>query len=161
VADFEVKISITSPLDSVDSSGTSLPLTRAPMLLWPDLGVHRVREVHRRRAGRQRDDVALGVKTYTSWLDRSKRSASRNSLGSLASRCQSSSCRSQVISSMCAGGPDDRGALLLLVLPVRGDAELRRTVHREGRICISTGLPVGPMTVVCNDWYMLNFGIAM
>ena len=29
------------------------------------------------------------------------------------------------------------------------------------RIWISTGLPPGPMTVVCNDWYMLNFGIAM
>ena len=29
------------------------------------------------------------------------------------------------------------------------------------RICSSTGLPDGPMTVVCSDWYMLNFGIAM
>ena len=29
------------------------------------------------------------------------------------------------------------------------------------RIWISTGLPCGPMTVVCSDWYMLNFGIAM
>src|SRR3712207_8391322 len=28
------------------------------------------------------------------------------------------------------------------------------------RICSSTGLPCGPMTVVCSDWYMLNFGIA-
>ena len=28
------------------------------------------------------------------------------------------------------------------------------------RICISTGLPDGPITVVCSDWYMLNFGIA-
>ena len=28
-------------------------------------------------------------------------------------------------------------------------------------ICSSTGLPSGPMTVVCSDWYMLNFGIAM
>ena len=28
-------------------------------------------------------------------------------------------------------------------------------------ICSSTGLPPGPMTVVCSDWYMLNFGIAM
>jgi hypothetical protein len=35
VADFDVKISMTSPLDSVDSSGTSLPLTRAPMHLCP------------------------------------------------------------------------------------------------------------------------------
>ena len=29
------------------------------------------------------------------------------------------------------------------------------------RICNSTGLPPGPITVVCSDWYMLNFGIAM
>lgn len=29
------------------------------------------------------------------------------------------------------------------------------------RIWISTGLPSGPMTVVCSDWYMLNFGVAM
>lgn len=28
------------------------------------------------------------------------------------------------------------------------------------RICSSTGLPCGPITVVCSDWYMLNFGIA-
>ncbi len=28
------------------------------------------------------------------------------------------------------------------------------------RICSSTGLPEGPITVVCSDWYMLNFGIA-
>ena len=28
------------------------------------------------------------------------------------------------------------------------------------RICSSTGLPSSPMTVVCSDWYMLNFGIA-
>ena len=29
------------------------------------------------------------------------------------------------------------------------------------RICISTGLPSGPITEVCSDWYMLNLGIAM
>ena len=29
------------------------------------------------------------------------------------------------------------------------------------RIWISSGRPSGPMTVVCSDWYMLNFGIAM
>ena len=31
----EVKTSITSPLESSDSSGTSLPLTRAPTQRWP------------------------------------------------------------------------------------------------------------------------------
>ena len=29
------------------------------------------------------------------------------------------------------------------------------------RIWISTGSPLGPMTVVCSDWYMLTLGIAM
>ena len=29
------------------------------------------------------------------------------------------------------------------------------------RICTSTGLLSGPITVVCSDWYMLNFGTAM
>src|SRR4030095_13593172 len=29
------------------------------------------------------------------------------------------------------------------------------------RIWISTGSPLGPITVVCSDWYMLTFGIAM
>ena len=28
------------------------------------------------------------------------------------------------------------------------------------RIWISSGRPSGPITVVCSDWYMLNFGIA-
>ena len=28
------------------------------------------------------------------------------------------------------------------------------------RIWSSTGLPEMPITVVCRDWYMLNFGIA-
>ncbi len=32
---FEVKISTTSPLSSVLSSGTSRPLTRAPIVRWP------------------------------------------------------------------------------------------------------------------------------
>jgi hypothetical protein len=35
VGALEVKISTTSPLSSLDSSGTSRPLTRAPMQWWP------------------------------------------------------------------------------------------------------------------------------
>ena len=41
-------------------SGTSLPLTRAPTQRWPDVGVHAVGEVHRRRAAREGEDLALG-----------------------------------------------------------------------------------------------------
>ena len=29
------------------------------------------------------------------------------------------------------------------------------------RIWISSGMPFGPTTVVCNDWYMFDLGIAM
>ena len=29
------------------------------------------------------------------------------------------------------------------------------------RIWISIGRPCGPITVVCSDWYRLNFGVAM
>ncbi len=29
------------------------------------------------------------------------------------------------------------------------------------RIWISSGLPSGPITVVCSAWYMLNLGIAI
>jgi len=102
----------------------------------------------------------FGVKTYTSSADRSNRSASRNSAGSAASRCQSSSCRSQVISSICVGGP----TTAFLFSLYRQCAAMPYSAVRciaWVRICISTGLPVGPMTVVCSDWYMLNFGIAM
>ncbi len=35
VGALEVKISTTSELSSVDSSGTSRPLTRAPIVRWP------------------------------------------------------------------------------------------------------------------------------
>ena len=35
VGDLEVKTSTTSPLSSVDSSGTRRPLTRAPIVWWP------------------------------------------------------------------------------------------------------------------------------
>ncbi len=29
------------------------------------------------------------------------------------------------------------------------------------RIWISSGMPFGPTTVVCSDWYMFDLGIAM
>ena len=59
VSTLEVKISHVSPLCSWWSSGTSRPLTLAPMQRVADLGVHGVGEVDRRRPDRQRDDPAL------------------------------------------------------------------------------------------------------
>jgi hypothetical protein len=49
---------------------------------------------------------------------------------------------------------------VFLVLPVRGDAVLRALVHAPGADLQLDRLAAGPMTVVCSDWYMLNFGIA-
>ncbi len=62
---------------------------------------------------------------------------------------------------MCAGGPT---SVVFLISLYRQWAAMPYSAVRcmaKVRICNSTGLPVGPMTVVCNDWYMLNFGIAM
>lgn len=116
----------------------------------------------------------FGVKTKTSLRDRSKRSDSRNSPGSSVSFCQSSSCRSQDMSLIVSWPP--------ALPPLLGTSE--RTLEAPATACClyfqwaampysarrcmskvriwsSTGLPPGPMTVVCSDWYMLNLGIAM
>ncbi len=76
----------------------------------------------------------------------------------MVSRCQSSSWRSQVMS-------------VALPVPTPFDSSLyfqcaatpysARRCMPWVRIWISTGLPSGPITVVCSDWYMLNLGIAM
>ena len=49
-----------------------------------------------------------------------------------------------------AVAPRRRGRLL--VPPVRGDAVLGGVVHLAVRIWISSGRPVGPITVVWIDW---------
>ena len=97
-----------------------------------------------------------GVNTYTSPLPTSNRSDSRNSAGSAVSRCQSTSWRSQA-----------RSAGVLPVVISSRYFQCAATPYSDRRcmpqvlICSSTGLPPGPITVVCSDWYMLNFGIAM
>ena len=54
-----VRISTMSPLASRVRSGTIRPLTRAPTHWWPTSVWIEVGEVHRRRAARQRLDLAL------------------------------------------------------------------------------------------------------
>jgi hypothetical protein len=44
---------------------------------------------------------------------------------------------------------------------VRGDAELGHLVHLARADLDLQRQPLGPITVVCSDWYMLNFGMAM
>ncbi len=82
-----------------------------------------------------------------------------NSPGSAASFCQSSSWRSHAISSPLTGLPGAAAPSLYFqwaAMPYSA-----RLCISTVRICSSTGLPCGPITVVCSDWYMLNFGIAM
>ena len=62
---------------------------------------------------------------------------------------------------MCAGGPTIVAPFCSLYFQCAAMPNSAVRCIANVRICISTGLPVGPITVVCNDWYMLNFGIAM
>ena len=82
------------------------------------------------------------------------RSVSMNSRGSPVSDCHSIIWRSQASLSVglspfslyiqCAATPNSAVWCMSKV-----------------RIWISSGLPPGPITVVCSDWYMLNLGMAM
>ena len=102
------------------------------------------------------------MNTYTSAEVISKRSESRNSPGSEVSFCQSSSWRTQSRSPL-SSAPRTATATPLPSLYFQCAAtpySARRCISSV-RICSSTGLPSGPSTVVCSDWYMLNFGIAM
>ncbi len=65
------------------------------------------------------------------------------------------------MSSMCAGGPATVEFFVSLYFQCAAMPYSAVRCIAQVRICISTGLPFGPMTVVCSDWYMLNFGIAM
>ena len=98
-----------------------------------------------------------GVNTYTSAVPRSNRSDSRNSAGSAVSRCQSTSWRSQAMSE----SPPPPSTVSSLYFQCAATPYSARRCMPQVRICSSTGLPSGPITVVCSDWYMLNFGIAM
>ncbi len=100
------------------------------------------------------------MKTKTSREPRSKRSESRNSPGSCVSRCQSSSWRSQ-ISLVDVRRGLATSSLVSLYFQCAAMPYSAVRCMASVRICSSTGLPSGPITVVCSDWYMLNFGIAM
>ncbi len=114
----------------------------------------------------------FGVKTKTSLRDRSKRSDSRNSPGSSVSFCQSSNWRSHAMS-LTVSWPsalflgtsvrtlDAPATASCLYFQCAAMPYSARRCMSNVRICSSTGLPLGPITVVCSDWYMLNLGIAM
>jgi hypothetical protein len=85
---------------------------------------------------------------------------SRNSPGSCASRCQSINWRSHTISSLTEVGVAVTVPTSLYFQCAAIPNSAVRCIAWV-RICSSTGLPPGPITVVCSDWYMLNFGVAM
>ncbi len=102
-----------------------------------------------------------GVKAYTSVELISNRRESRNSPGSAVSRCQSHSCRTQTRSPPSPPLTGTGAPLPSLYFQCAATPNSARRCISSVRICSSTGLPCGPSTVVCSDWYMLNFGIAM
>lgn len=170
-AALEVKTSTVSPLSRVDSSGTRRPLTRAPIVRCPtSVWTAYAKSTGVAPAGSAMTSP-LGVKTKTSLRDRSKRSDSRNSPGSSVSFCQSSNCLSHAMSLTASSFLADFGlSVRTLEAPATASClyfqcaampySARRCMSKV-RIWISTGLPLGPMTVVWSDWYMLNLGIAM
>ena len=77
-----------------------------------------------------------------------------NSLGSESSCCHSSIERSQW-TFLSPSGP------ACLYIQCAATPNSAMSCISRVRIWISSGSPSGPITVVCSDWYMLNFGIAM
>jgi hypothetical protein len=73
-------------------------------------------------------------------------------VGSLTSTCQSMIRFSQSMSGDCDSS---------LYAQCEATPHSARWCISRDRICTSMTLPPGPMTVVCNDWYRLNLGIAM
>jgi hypothetical protein len=77
--------------------------------------------------------------------------------------CQSISERSHLSLPSESSAPwiaSPRGAPSLYIQCAAIPNSARSCISRV-RIWISSGRPSGPITVVCSDWYMLNFGIAM
>ena len=83
-----------------------------------------------------------------------------NSCGSESSCCQSSIERSHLSLSSPSAVRARRLAPSLYIQCAATPNSAISCISRV-RIWISSGSPSGPITVVCSDWYMLNFGIAM
>ncbi len=129
-----------------------------------DVGVDLVGEVQRRGPRGQRLDLALGrSKRKTSSSNRSTLRFSMNSRGSAMSCCQSMSERSHLTlpseSLRTARLPVRPGAPSLYIQCAAIPNSARSCISRV-RIWISSGRPSGPITVVCSEEYMLNFGMA-
>ena len=142
-----VTISITSPLTKRVSSGTKRPFTFAPAHLLPtSVCTEYAKSTGVEPPGRA-ITLPFGVKTKTSGLPKSKRSASRNSEGSSVSFCHSCNWRSQSIS-----GEEFFDSLPCLYFQCAAIPNSARECISKVLIWISIALPFGPITVVCSDW---------
>ena len=177
VSDLEVSTSTVSPFSSLVSSGTRRPLTRAPMVRWPTSVCTAYAKSTGVACAGSETILPFGVNTYTSAAPRSSLSEPRNSLESGVSLVQSASCwihlrLSASDSSWLSPPPRLRSDLsgelsarpawpFSLYFQCAAMPNSARRCMSHVRIWISTGLPPGPTTVVCSDWYMLSFGMAM
>ena len=84
-----------------------------------------------------------------------------NSRGSRVSFCQSTSERSHFSFGSRPTAARCPGCAPSLYIQCAATPYSATSCISRVRIWISSGRPSGPITVVCNDWYMLNFGIAM
>ncbi len=152
-------MSTVSPLASVVSRLTSLPLTRAPTQRWPTS----VWTAYAKSTGVDPSGRAWmsprGVKTKTSLLVRSNVSVSRNSRGSSVSFCHFDSSWTQDSSCELFGRVSPLGRSLYFQWAATPYSALR--CISLDRIWNSIGRPPGPITVVWSDWYMLYFGSEM
>ncbi len=96
------------------------------------------------------------MKTYTSSLKRSVRKVFMNSSGSVSSVCQSMTCLTHSSQASSIFAPRRRLYTQCAAIPYSASRCMRRV-----RTWISSGIPSGPMTVVCSARYRFSFGIAM
>ena len=109
------------------SSGDDLAVDLGAAAAVAEVGVQRVGEIHRRRAGRQVDHLALRREHVDGVVER--RAPRLRPVAATSSR-HARSWRSQAI--FCSNALRVPSACLLLVAPVRGDAVLGLAVHLLG-----------------------------
>ena len=122
-----------------------------------DVGVHLIGEVERRRAGGQREHVALGREDEHLRLEQielevlHEHARIAHVVLPLEQRAQPGELLLEAV------------ALARLLYSASARRCRTRSVRciSSVRICTSSGSPPGPTTVVCSDWYMLGLGIAM
>jgi hypothetical protein len=113
------------------------------------VGMHRVGEVDHRGAAGQREDLALGREGIHLAREEVDLDVLEELAGIARGGLQLEQRLQPAVGFVLQLG---EGFLVFLVEPVGGDAALGHVVHLGVRICTSTGVPKGPISVVCSDW---------